>query len=883
MNSSQIVKRTIPVLIVVLLVVGAAILASVLKKEKIVPSITDEDGVYLTINEGNRSYNIDNKYMYGELKTNVGLRTLLEMIDRKLLSSGDTNYLNTVTEEEIQEAIDKEAFTTGKEGLSEDEIETGYEEYYRTMYVSTGLRSVEEVKDAKRLEIAKKLYATKVLGDEIELANKLAVENDDLDPYFTESMYETKYKANYLQSYWAIIIPFKSQVEAKNALIQVGLKLDEESKSGNYANLVKLDDTAATPKEIAEAYIEMYNTYYSSLLGDYPTNTKTLVEDVNYRINEDGEIVFHSTVEKEEAKLAMNKLYFTNEDVANVSKQAENFLKGMLSYAPTSTENKWYTAEPRVYDNKLWVHMLKIKVESIPSLDAVRDEIEEILIEEALTTEYITKKVIELRELNHLEIFDASLEEEYVSHTIGYDLEFKTTKNQNEKFVAKTRDFEFSADEFFGTMDKYFGISLVTSEVNFLRFLNSAELNQIFDYYTPNLKDSDRILDREKWEEIRNATINEKNLFLMGGYQAYPPTYGWKNFLRDYYGVTTIEELMYTFLYTKLRGDYASKLLEVSKLTETSEQWTDILAMMQKQVDEYYSVNGLQVIISVKDVEGKYVPQEEWSELQTEYAEELYGLVWEYIGAEAGNYDEKLNSLVTKFNDAPRYLASLPQELAGQPVLENNPYVLEEEGIYSIELSKYKTAGLSIEYSKVSSLTNATTATDQIPEKLKEIAKEIYNSLPAGSTSEVRYGYTFGSDEYEFLTTETGYHVYINTSTVEAATWTDVDEDTHYLPTLQMVKTIAKDNASNKLLDEEGNATDVEFTSAMKAAVTKYYDPIKNEITGSTNVLRLLYIQMLDIDLDFKVNNYSKEEFDKFLENVIEIYEENLTNIIVKE
>ena len=98
-----------------------------------------------------------------------------------------------------------------------------------------------------------------------------------------------------------------------------------------------------------------------------------------------------------------------------------------------------------------------------------------------------------------------------------------------------------------------------------------------------------------------------------------------------------------------------------------------------------------------------------------------------------------------------------------------------------------------------------------------------------------------------------------------------------------MIKTIAKDNASNKLLNEEGNATDVDFTAEMKAAVTKYFDPIKNEITGSTNVLRLLYIQMLDIDLDFKVNNYSKEEFDLFLENVIEIYEENLTNIIVEE
>ena len=784
MNSSQIVKRTIPVLIIILLVVGGAILASVLNKDKIVPSITNEDGIYLTIKEGDRSYDIKNKYMYDELKKTVGLRTLLDMIDKKFLTSGDTDYLAAVSEEDIMDAIDKEAFTEGKEGLTEEEITEGYEEYYRTMYVSTGLRTVEEVKDAKRLELAKKLYATDILDEEIELADRLASEDEDLEPYFTEAEFETKYKANYLQAYWAIIIPFQSELEAKNALTQVGLKVDEDSKSGNYANLVKLDDTAATPREIAEAYIEMYNTFYARFVEDYPTETRTLLQDRNYSINEEGLLVFHNTIETDEDKLDMNKLYLTNQDVANISKQAENFLKGMISYSATSTENKWYTAEPRVYDNKLWVHMLKIKVETVPSLDAVREEILETLKEETITNEYITKKIIELRELNNLEIYDEALETEYVNHTISYNLEFKTTKNQNDKLIAKTRDFEISADELFATMDKYFGISLVTSEVNYLRFLNSKDFNNIYDYYTPNLKDSDRILDREKWEEIRNSTINEKNFFLMGGYQSYPPNYGWKNFLRDYYGVDTIEELMYTFLYTKLRSDYASSLLKVNDLTEDSEEWTNILNMMQKQVDEYFSVNGLQVFINVKDVDGKYVPQSKWSDLQNEYAEELYGLIWEYIGAEAGNYDEKLNSLVTKFNNAPRYLASLPQDLLEQPELEDNPYVLEEAGIYRIELSKYKSAGLTIEYSRVNSLTNTTAPTDQVPKKFQEIAKEIYDSLPAGSTSEVRYGYTIGSDELDYLISETGYHVYINTSVVDAATWTDSDNEKHYLPTL---------------------------------------------------------------------------------------------------
>lgn len=891
MNSSQVFKRTIPVLIVILLVVGAAVLASVLSRDKIVPSITDEDGVFLTIEDQGRTYNLSKKYMYDELKSNVGLRVLLDNLDRQLLKNqkkDDSNYLDIITEEEILKAIKEEAFgNKNEEDLTPEEQQELLDEYYDTLYVSSGLTDEAEVQAYHRLRLAKELYAKDRLKEEIELADKLAKDDDSLDPYFTESEYETKYKANFLNSYWAIIIPFQSQTEAKLALEQVGLKVDEDSKSGNYANLVKITDDeeeVTTPTDIAKAFIEMYNTFYSRFLTDYPNTTKTLVEGVHYSFNEEGELVFHSTVETEEENLEKNRLYLTNEDVANINKQAENFLKGMLSYTSNSAQNKWYTAEPRVYDNKLYVYMLKIKVVDAPSLDSVRDEVFELLFEDEITDAYITKKMIELRELNLLEILDESLEKEYARYTEGYELSFKTTKAEDEKVIARVRDFEITADQLFADMYKYYGSSIVASEVNYLRFLNSPSLNKVYDYYTPNLKVSERILDKEKWEEVRTAAVNEKNIFLAGGYQQFPPTYGWKNFMRDYYGVESVEELMFTLLYTKLRGEYASSLLEIENLTEDSEQWKDIVAMMQKEADKYFSVNGLQVMISVKDEDGRILPKEEWTETQVQYAEELYGKIWKYIETEAGDYDTKLNALVTKFKDAPRFLASLPQETSAQPALEGNPYVLEEEGLYSIELSKYKTAGLSIDYERVSSLTNTSTPTETIPEKLKEIAKEIFDLYPNGSTEEVRYGYTFGSDEYEYLISENGYHVYINTSTVEAPKWNYTgEEEKHVLPTLQMIKTIAKDNAANKLLDSEGNVTSIDFTSAMKTAVTKHFDPVKNEITGSTNVLIQLYEQMQSISLEFKVQDYSNEKFNAFLDKVIEIYKENLTYIDVEE
>lgn len=162
MNSSQVLKRTIPVLIVILLVVGIAVIASVLNRDKLVPSITDEEGVYLTINEEGRSYSITKKFVYDELKNNVGLSTLLTELDKRLLKSetkDNSNYFDFVTEEEIDEAID-EAALGDKEDLTEEEKEELREEYYRTLYVSSGLRTVDEVRDFHRLQIARRAYAS---------------------------------------------------------------------------------------------------------------------------------------------------------------------------------------------------------------------------------------------------------------------------------------------------------------------------------------------------------------------------------------------------------------------------------------------------------------------------------------------------------------------------------------------------------------------------------------------------------------------------------------------------------------------------------------------------------------------------------------------------
>ena len=48
-----------------------------------------------------------NEDIYTQLKNSYGLSMLIEMIDIDLLKSGETDYYNAVTNEEIEEAIER--------------------------------------------------------------------------------------------------------------------------------------------------------------------------------------------------------------------------------------------------------------------------------------------------------------------------------------------------------------------------------------------------------------------------------------------------------------------------------------------------------------------------------------------------------------------------------------------------------------------------------------------------------------------------------------------------------------------------------------------------------------------------------------------------------
>ncbi|MCK9536274.1 MAG: hypothetical protein M0R05_01580 [Bacilli bacterium] len=874
MNSSAAIKRTLPILVIILIIIAVAISCSVFSKEKPIPKIPEEEGIYLSINEEERTYQITNQKIYNLLKKRAGLNVLIDTVDKDILSGvfGDFNYWKLVSEEDINEALEKAIFPDGKDDLSEEEIEEAETQYYENMYTGSGLRTKDEVKDYHRLILAKRLFAEDRLKDAIRMANEAAEEDNTLKPYFTEDDYETHYKANYEKKYgfWTIIIPFSTKEEAINALKQLGYEIqakdpDNDKDFDKWVKAVNDEKVALTPEEVIVAFIDMYNTINSHKVVGYPENTLTLIANKHYTITEkdDAVTIEFNTIKSEEDE-TLNELYYSYEKISNYQAELQRYLSTTMKVYKPDTEKvekdqNWFTVNPRSYNNNaLHCYVLKIAEEKAPELEDVKDEIYKALFEAELTDEYIATEMVKLRTRKGLVIYDPVIEKGYIDLAQSYKEKIKPTKAKSETMVAKVGNVDYSTKQLFDLMDKRYGITFAISEINNLRLLNSPSFNKIFDYYLTEAKTSKRILNPQKWQSVKERAIREKQLFISGAYSqyGYGPQFGWKKFIREIYGVNNDEELLYHFLYSQVMTDYSNSLGDVSEIAEDSELWKAIEAKMGKTADDYFKVTGIHLLIKVEDENGNPINPDEWTDLQNDYAKQLYQQVWKYYQEETGTSQEKFEAIANAFTKSLRFVAKYDQTVTAQPELEDLKYVLKD-----IEVAKFKTAGLSVKYESLGEFTNG-----KMVKPFEEAVRSIWKANPSSQTHTPYASVPNDLGEWTYLVTEFGYHAYVNTSTIDIPKWDN--EKGYVIPTLSMIKTNLKDSSSKFVLDEEGNDTDVKFTDEMKTAITTYFNPIKTELTGTDYTSIQLYEQIKseDFGIIFNNTNYTKEEFVKFLE-----------------
>lgn len=806
------------ILLTFMLFISLFVMVGCGSKEKNPPALSNAKELYLTATEGSYTYSITNQQMYDALKRQFGVNVLNDLVDRDILKAtakGNSNYWDSITESQIEESYNKEVYPSGKEGLTPEEIEKAEKAYLDTMFLNYGFKNVQDIYNFHHLVLAKNLYAE----------DQLKKQYDETD--FTDAQYENYYNANYKKSFYTIFVAFESQKLLEDALKQLGYHID----NGIWT---KSDNTAMTDQEIVRAFIALYNMNNVHKLENYPDETLTLKEDTHFSVV-NGNIVF----DLEEIPM----LFFTNTQIVSYQSELATLLKDRLTTYP---EGSWYTNTQKVYRNGSR-YLLAMKIgESQEDFADVKADIKDALIKNLLTSTYINTEIIKLRAQNNYVFYDAFLENEYVKIVEARNLKHETTKKTSKTIVAKTDIKEYSADDLFAELNRNFGMMIATTKLEFARFINNPDLNKIYNLQTKE------VLNESKWNVIKQQVTDEKQNFEKDLYKdyGYPASYGWKNFLRDIYGVDSEDELLEYYLFLEVKDSFSASLGNLSEATEESALWQFYLRNMNNMADRFFNVSGIHLLIHIVDNTGKPVNPENYTTYQSQLAKEFYEEVMVYLQNETvGTYNERLKAVVDAYNRAPRFLPGT-KTTESQPDLPNVEYVFK-----GIELSKYKTAGLTIKFENLGQFRN-----DRMVKEFDDAVRSIWQANPDTSTATV-YGLEPNNDgEWTYLVTEFGYHVYVNLNTYPIATWADDD----VVPTLEQIKKYIADKTTKELTDK------------VKTAITTYYSPINTELIGANNFSLTSFKAIKSLNINLGNDDYSLEDFIKFIDLRIEKIEENI-------
>lgn len=785
------------------------------------PMISDPDGVYLTAKEGANTYNVTRRRVYDLLKDQVGYSMLKDVIDTDLLKNTKNNdgksYWDLVTQAEIDEKLDADIFPNGTEELTESEIAEQRQAYYDKLFEEYGLMTEAEIKNHYQLNIAKEKYAL----------DQLLAQLGEKD--FTETELKNYFNNNFKDEYYAIVVSFDSERMLKNTLSQLGYKFNEDNV------LAHSDGTALTKNEVVKLFIDLYNIVNISKVEDYPTQTLLLQEGTHYNLA-NGNIVF----DLEEVDM----LHYTNRQITSYESGIEKALNTMDNY---DEGDNFYTKTPRIFRNGARYSMF-LKIDHIKyDFNEKEEEVREALTKQRLTSPFINTEIGKLRIANNLVVYDRdinlSFEEE--ASTFGYSYKNKAT---HKVLVAKTDVKEYTADDLFKIMNRNYGISSAISELEFNRFVDNLDLNYIYDFKKKE------ILDASRWQIITQSIKDEKANFKNNLYEeeGYPASMGWDKFIKAVYGANNETELEKFFVFQDIRDRFSKSLGALEGLDENSDLWKFYLAQMQKMVDEYFRVTGVHLLITVYDNNNNPVDPENWTEIQKQYAEEFYNQVMDFINDE--NFTEtpekKIQNIQNAFNRAPLFVPGLPQDTASQPEIDGISYVYN-----GIEVSKFKSAGLSATFQDLGTFTNGT-----MVQEFNDAAKSIWEA-DSDSKETVVYGNT--KDEqgnYEYLVTEFGYHIYVNTKTHPIEEYSSGK----VLPTHEDAVEFIKDNNSTNL------------TTKLKTALNKYFKPIHTELTSTNNLQLVSYRAIRGLEIELHHEDYTIADFNKFLDLTIKAKEDSL-------
>lgn len=859
MNSKSIVKRTLPLIIALVVIIAVALIFTLFSGAKPNPNISNPDGVFMKSGE----VEINNEQMYKELKQAYGYNTLLEMMDKYLLGkakdkNGKPYYasidqLSEAALDEIDERIEKAIFPNGRTGVEADDEKT-IKTWEDNMFMSLGLKNRDQIREYYNLIIARENYVRDTYRKKYE--DSLA--DDEIDDLITESDIKTYYESNYQNKHWVIVIPYNTSQEAKDALGQIGIEI-KQIKDENDRNITAWvrggTEDQLGEEEIKLAFITLFNNANAYKAVGYPNNANPSLnivvrEGVHYTV-EGGNIVFNTTfdedLEAENIQEDANLFYHTMAELTAMNANLGSYINRELRSITNESASllQTYSVNPKTFSgaNKYYF-VLKIAQEEAVAQSEVEDEIITKIIDSRVASQQATilKELrASYRDNGGFIIYDTLLESKYISQ----DKDHPLTKKKSETTVLQIGDYEVTADQLFAELSKRYG------EIESIRFFGTeyllySEYNKIYEYKGRDQEGT--VLDQSAWNDILDLIDLEKTKLGSGQYeeQGFPSTYGWKKFLNEYFGVENEDELKITFLYNEVQKEFAKAMAET-----TQETWDEIyLPQMNKIYNTFINARGMHILIHRQDETGKIIDPEDWNEYEIELAEELHSLIIDRLEKATPAQLETLmrSTIGSEYTNAPKFLAGLTQVIENQPVQTPDNEWLKLT-LDSYKYSKYKSAGFLIKFEEL------TITAGQMVKPFEDAVREIWDEAIANNVS---------GDHFElykdFIVTEFGYHVYYNTYVSGRTKGTKAGVETEVeIPTRE---TVLK-------YEEDTNHGDLDAYT--KLGITTYYTPIRNELRGQYYPQLQLNIKLL-ADLDnTEFVRFSFNDTD-YLERAIKLY-----------
>ena len=525
------------------------------------PTLSNPNGVFLTFGD----LEITNQMWYDRAKQNDGLNLVLSAVDAILLE----DYIAAVTADEIAEVRELLRFGTNDpveiSRLSERDL-LRLQQAFEDLIIVSGFDPSDQqsVDRFLSLTIAKEAYAADYILN-LEAGRALHISEERLAQYYNDTV---------KGSLQAVVLRFKSAAEADSVFAHFNLVRDFEDGLGLYEGDVPIENVTAggfnltntrvlSETEVFETYVMLYNYLhpYVTTIDDSLTPaqlTAASIQALQYDFTE-----------------------MINEDIQNPTLEA----LAVYLFNRRTTEAPYSTRLHTVGTQRVMAYVLDRT--PAPAFDTLGEGARLSLAREMAgilaSDEVIQDAMVQLYRDAEMVLYDRSLAIQFQE---SFNVNLYEEPSDRET-VIRFNDQTLTADEVLALMAERVGALYSVDIATELYLLNS-------DFYTDVFSNNRNVWSNnsEDMQALRQQIRQDKLQFNNGAYAQFgfsPQFMTWDDFLLFAYGIVDETAYLNALVTTRLRPLWLHEAVDFERG----------LDYVNEQVDNYFSLNVQQILISV--------------------------------------------------------------------------------------------------------------------------------------------------------------------------------------------------------------------------------------------------------------------------------------------